>query len=152
MPLPYDLDGVRTRTTMYVGFAEFDIVAAYIDGLNAATHDSLLLGFREWLVPRVGGGTNLVWSEIVLLYLAFPGVADPRAQLQEAGNHARAIECLFTNLEEFWAERYRSSGMRAIYLRFQAWLKRQEWYSPEFPDWIDDEGIGVKGIGPGGPG
>ncbi len=147
MPLPYDLDGVRARPTMYLRSAEFDSVASYIDGLNAGTHDSLLLGFREWLVPRRDGGTNLVWSDIIL-DLAFLGVPDARAQLQQPSNHSKAIECLFRNLEKFWDERCTPNGLRAIYLRFHAWLKRQEWYSPASPDWISDEQGEKDGISP----
>jgi len=136
MALPFDLDHFRARPTMYIVRVEFDTVAAYIQGLNAATNNSLLLGFPEWLVPKRDGGTNLMWSELVL-ELAFPGVPDARAKLEQPANHVKAIECLFSNLEEFWSERSAPNGMRAIYLRFHGWLKRQKWYGPAFPDWID---------------
>jgi hypothetical protein len=124
---------------MYLRKVDFDVVVAYIDGLDAASHNCLLLGFREWLIPRLDDGSNLIWSEIVL-YLAFPGVADPRAQLQEEDDHTKAIESLFGHLDAYWSEKSRPNGMRAIYLRFQAWLEEQEWYSPQFPDWIDTRG------------
>lgn len=137
MPLPFDLDGVRARPTMYLARVEFDTVAAYVQGLDAATQYSLLLGFQEWLVPIRDGGANLGWTEIIL-DLAFPDAADARTQLEQATNHPKAIECLFRQLEAFWAERATPNGMRAIYLRYHAWLKRQEWYSPAFPHWIDE--------------
>jgi len=139
MTLPFDLDGVRARPTMYLTCADFYSVVAYIQGLNAATHDSLLLGFHEWLVVKRDGGTNLAWSEIIL-DLAFPGVTDARSQLDDADKQSWAIECLFRNLEEFWLMRSTRNGALAIYLRFRDWLKRQEWYSPTNPDWLDDEG------------
>ena len=149
MALPFNLDGLRVRPTMYLVRVDFDSVAAYLQGLNAATHDSLLLGFREWLVPKREGGTNLPWSEIIL-DLAFPGVADSRAQLKEAADHATAIDCLFGNFEEFWAERSTWTGLHAIYLRFHNWLKRQEWYAPGSADWIDDESGEKTGENKGG--
>jgi hypothetical protein len=135
MPLPFDLDRVRAAPGMFVARAGFDTLAAYVDGLNAATNDSLLLGFHEWLVPLVNGGNQYIWSHLVL-HLAFPGVEDPRAQLGEQENQRKAIECLFSSLEGFWAERSRPiTGLRSIYLRYQAWLDRQEWYTPGHPEY-----------------
>lgn len=144
MSLPFDLDHVRAHPTMYLVRVEFDTIAAYIQGLDAATHYSLLVGFHEWLVPKCDWGPNLAWTELILA-LAFPGVDDSRRQLQQPDDHAKAIECLFANLDAFWAERSTPEGMRAIYLRFHAWLKRQEWYTPAMPDWMDDEGN--QGVG-----
>ncbi len=139
MSLPFDLDGVRKSPSMYLFPVEFDVIIAYVLGIDAATHFSFLLGFQEWLVLKWGQGPDLAWPEIILK-LAFAGVPNARSQLEEANNHAKAIDCFFSNFQAFWEERSTRNGMLAIFLRYHAWLKRQEWYTPTDPDWIDDEG------------
>jgi hypothetical protein len=120
---------------MYLSLVEFDVAAAFIQGFDLASNGGALVGFREWLVVKLGYGNNLAWSESALR-LAFPDAEAPRQCLLQSGEQKRAVELLFRLLEEFWQEREAPHGLRRIYLKYQAWLQRQDWYGPKSPDYF----------------
>ena len=127
MSLPYNLDDVRRCPGMYATFPSFDMMTAFLMGIDQATDDEFLKGFHDWLVPKVGFAANLVWSALVL-YLAFPGTENARSSLIAPLGEATAFDCLFDNLEEFLAEKQKEGGLQTIQHRYQEWLKSQEWY------------------------
>jgi hypothetical protein len=104
---------------------EYDVASAFLTGFDVATHGGLLVGFHEWLLPRVGGGDNQYWTELVL-YLLFPGAPSPREHLARCKDQEQLVRSLFSLLEEFWLERDELHGLRGIYSRCHEWLQKQE--------------------------
>jgi len=142
MGLPHVLEQVRKRPSMYFHPVEFDVASAFLEGFNLASYVGALVGFREWLVMRLGYANNLAWPALVLR-LVFPDVESPRQFLVQNGKQKRAVESLFGLLEEFWQEWQSDGGLRRIYVKYQEWLRQQDWYGPSSPDWIP-----VKGSSP----
>ena len=132
MSLPYDLDEVRHRPSMYLPSPHFDVAAAYVMGIDAACNGGFLEGFREWLIPMVNSGNNLAWTELVLR-IAFPQTNNPRDLIHQSSDSAIAIECLFHCLEEFLTTKQQDKGLRFIHERYQKWLRSQDWYSSSEP-------------------
>lgn len=135
MALPYDLDHVRRCASMWILAPSFDTMAAFVQGADMAANRGILTGFREWLVVKVGWGSDVGWTELVLA-LAFPGSECPRAELAKLTDQTREIECLFELLEDFWHDK-EEAGLRVIYLRYEKWLRDQDWYEPSNPSWFD---------------
>ena len=126
------------RTSMYVGSESYEAVVAFLGGFDFARDGGPLGGFREWLVVRVDGGNNLVWEQLVLL-AAFPEQAwAERGTFSDEANKS-AIAALERLLLEFLAVR-EESGLRRIYLDHENWLRRQDWYAPDWPDWYEFDG------------
>ena len=145
MSLPYDLDGVRCRPSMYLPYASFYAVAAYLMGIDTARHGEFLEGFHEWLVPTVNGGDSLGWTELIL-QIAFPREDHPRDCLRSSSGDVAAIDCLFCCLEQFLATREQEQGLRSIQQRYLDWLKSQDWYDPALHG--KPKGGEPKGVGP----
>jgi hypothetical protein len=127
MSLPPALEHVKKHPGMYVYKAEFDSMAAFIGGFDLATNGGLLLGFREWLIVKLGYASNLAWPALALRLIF------------HANNQKRAVAELFDSLEAFLQERQAPDGLRRIILAYQEWLKRQDWYGPSSPEWIADD-------------
>jgi hypothetical protein len=127
MSLPPELAEVGKRPSMYLRVNTYDAAVSFVNGYNIALSGGLLVGFREWLIVRVDGAENRAWTELVLLELG-----DPEAQ----GEQSALIKGLFRVLEEFVAVRDVSGGLRRIYVAYEKWLERQEWYITTHPDWI----------------
>jgi len=138
MPLPQSLERVRQHPGMYLSPVEFDVVAAFLQGFHVATCSGLLEGFREWLVVKLGHGSNLAWSQLAL-HLAFPDAPSPRQRLSEHGGQQHAVEVLFRLLEEYWQAKESPQGLRRIFVDYQHWIQRQDWYGPSSPDYVASE-------------
>jgi hypothetical protein len=123
---------------MYFYKVEFDVVAAFIKGFDLAMTGGLLVGFREWLVVKLGYANNWPWEGLVLR-LTFPETESARSQLPQAENQQRAVESLFGLLEAFLQEREAPDGLRRIFLRYETWLRQQDWYGPSSPQWLPME-------------
>jgi hypothetical protein len=139
MSLPDVLEHMKKRPGMYVAKVDFDSVAAFIAGFNLATNGGLLVGFREWLIVKLGYGNNLVWDALVLK-LTFPEAESASNQLLQAEQQKRAVESLFQLLEAFLQEKNSPDGLRRIFISYEEWLKHQDWYGPSSPSWIADCG------------
>ena len=138
MSLPPALENVKKHPGMYFPKVEFDVVAAFINGFNLATHGGLLVGFREWLIVRLDYGNNWTWDGLILR-LTFPEAESVHSELLENDNQKRSVESLFALLETFLQERESPNGLRRIFVRYGEWLKRQDWYGPSAPQWIAAE-------------
>lgn len=115
---------VRSRTGMYFTEETYPVVAAFVLGYDMACEGGVLSGFREWLVMRVGSGSNLAWSALVL-DCAFPDSHPPEEALSAGPKAQRhAIDTLFALLAEFEQERSRPDGLRRILVAFEEWTKR----------------------------
>ena len=131
-------ENVRLRTGMYIVDATYESVAAFVLGYDIACEGGVLVGFREWLIPRVGTGNNQGWPELAL-YLAFPE-ADRRVPVRlTAEMQKHAIDSLFRTISEFDdARRNRGGGLRKVYLEYERWLRTQSWYDPSSPEWLGE--------------
>jgi hypothetical protein len=136
MGLPPLLEEVRKRPAMFLSKVDFDVLAGFLEGYHLAGNGGLLVGFREWLIVKLGYGNNLTWPGLVLRLL-FPGAESPGKCHLESNDQQRAVEFLFELLEEYWRERQAYDGMRRIFLQYEEWLKQQDWYGPESPQYID---------------
>jgi hypothetical protein len=115
---------VRTRTGMYID-GTYAAATAFILGYDLACEGGVCLGFREWLVMRVGRGSNLHWSGLVP-HVAFPSSGNPQeAVLASAETQRHAIDTLFSLLAEF-DEKVRSQpdGLREVFVAYERWLKK----------------------------
>jgi hypothetical protein len=136
MSLPEVLGNLRKRPGMYICPVTYDTAVAFVDGYDTATQRGLLVGFHEWLVVKVGEGNNLTWSALVSDLMQR---TTPLKELKNPDDHKAAIEFLFATLDQFLGERDEWGGMRRIYVAYERWLHRQDWYGPSSPDWIPDD-------------
>jgi len=114
---------------MFLSSVEFDGMTAFLNGYDIAQSGGFLVGFREWLIVQANGDSNLAWSALVLRVL------EKRHGLPQSD---KAIDGLFDLLEEFIAIRDLHEGLRQIYVKYEGWLRRQEWYTPKHPAWLSD--------------
>jgi len=129
-------ESIRARTGMYIPNATYDACVAFVLGYDIASEGGVLIGFREWLIPRVGTGNNQSWSALVL-HLAFPE-ADRRAPVRlSAELEKQAIDSLFRIIGEFDDQRRKPEGLRKVYLDYERWLRTQDWYDADSPYWLE---------------
>jgi hypothetical protein len=92
MSLPPILEDVRRRSGMFLSSPTLDNMTAFWVGYDTALSGGLLIGFREWLVMRLGYGTNLGWEALT---------ADILNQQYSQGDTSGQIEGLFVLIEQF---------------------------------------------------
>jgi hypothetical protein len=136
MGMPEVFKRIRKHPLLYIRRREFYDVVAFVNGFDSAIAGGLMIGLHEWLITKLGEGENLAWDELVLR-LTFPNVETPSQHLLLGNNQAIAFESLFALLEEFFNDRDAYNGLRRIYLQYECWLKRQSWYGPGVPNWLD---------------
>lgn len=129
MSLPVQLHPIRDRPALY-GLTTFEATVAYLNGYDDAILGSLLNGFREWLIVRAGGGSNLSWPALVENAM--------RLQLGEQGqkDSPEAAVFILRTLDEYHQVRSAPDGLRRVYLAYEKWLKRQSWYGPDSSQWL----------------
>jgi hypothetical protein len=124
MTLPVALEEVRKAPGMFLIPVSYETAVAFLIGYDIALAGGPLCGFREWLVLRVGGWDNLVWSALVEKLLGEAGLVERKQTLE---GQKKAVEFLFSLLEEFMAERD-EYGVRRVYVAYEQWLREQSWY------------------------
>ncbi len=115
--------GPRRRT-------DFEGASAFIDGLDTACNGGVLVGFREWLIVRLGDGNNLAWPELFLRF-GFPDSVEARGRGLPAADPDRLVNRLFEVFREFFEERDVVVGLPKIDRRHDAWLHTQPWFRDE---------------------
>lgn len=105
---------------MYAGDSLAEVLA-FIQGIDHGQCDGPLVGFREWLVVRQGGGNNLHYVGLVRAELRVP--LRGRSVVDDAG----AIKGLGELLALFFGERA-TLGLAGIFHAYLRWLTRQSWY------------------------
>ncbi len=88
----------------------------YLYGYDAGTQGSALLGFREWLLLKLGRQSSFVWSSLIT-ELAVPGASGSFGHrgLDEEQDR-RAVKALFQFLEDFLQDRdAERDGLRVIF-------------------------------------
>jgi hypothetical protein len=129
------LDAVRHRPEMLGLDRSFGQAMAYIAGFDQAHNGDFLAGFREWLITRVGTGSNWAWQGLVR-YIAFP---DIKTWELPPGEDRQAKEVFLDLLTEFLAIRGKRDGRLRIYDSYGKWLRAQSWYRPGSDDYLDDD-------------
>lgn len=100
------LNLVRLRPGMYVGRPGFLALALYLEGYMGHAWrrgDSTFDGWCGWLAGRLGHSHNLDWP-VLVVRIALPGSSGGPWDLA-AEDDARAVEAMFSLLDEFLAER-----------------------------------------------
>ncbi|MFJ5996561.1 hypothetical protein [Streptomyces sp. NPDC092370] len=113
------LELIRTRPGMYGLDGSYGDYVTYLHGYDAGSRDSALLGFREWLLLKLGHESSFVWSALVT-ELALPGASrafDYRNLDQEQSQVA--VDALFQFLEGFLRDRdEQRDGLRSIFREY----------------------------------
>ena len=109
------LSHLKVATGLFVSRESLASVCAFLDGFDLGRHRAPLLGFREWLVVRQGGGDNMGWIGLVHQFLT----ASDSEQCR--------IVALCTLIEDFLNYR-REQGLTKVYYEYGKWLMRQSWY------------------------
>jgi hypothetical protein len=131
------LENFHRRPGMFIPWVKYQSIVAFVTGFDAACDGGPLTGFEEWLIPRAGQGNNLAWPGLVL-HIAFPDASDPShvvSSTPETEKHA--IDVLFRTIFEFDDYRSKANGLRRIYLEYEHWLRGQDWYDKDSPQWVD---------------
>jgi hypothetical protein len=118
-------DNVRRYPGMYFSEVRFDVVAAFIQGFDAAYEGGVLIGFKEWIVLRLGYGTNLYWVPLVL-DAAFPD-QKPGAMFGvslSAADEKKAIDKLFELLDAFEHEVDTVNKLSKIFVDYTELVRR----------------------------
>lgn len=124
MRLPRDLVALRARPGMQLPSPTFGAVVAFVIGYDAASAGSFLEGFREWLIVKLEGGSNLWWPALVVeLMSSATGDQLSRPSWEEEDD--KATDFLFETIEEFLAYR-ETNGIRIILDEYSSWLRLQE--------------------------
>ena len=135
MRSPHPLEIFFDHIDMFLHVTTYDAAVSFIDGFNYANHGATLTGLREWLIPQVNKYSNMSWS-VLVLHLAFPGTLVPRDKITSEEIEEKLVKFLFDLFRRFFEESTGNWGFRLIYLKYDAWLRRQSWYGPGSPDWI----------------
>lgn len=114
------LSNVCTRTGMFVDPDTYEGFCAYIQGYDAATTYSLLRGFREWLVLRLGDGSNLAWTALVE-----DVIGARRRQAASDVEERAAIDQLFELIRDFIVERGDDVEAAGIFSRYAEWERKR---------------------------
>jgi hypothetical protein len=100
----------------------WEAAVAYILGYDDGNAGGLLLGFEEWLIPKLGEGNNRAWPSLVT-QIALPNDASPPFT-HEQDNTRRSV--LFDLLDEFFALKG-PLARRKVFDEYSAWLHEQPW-------------------------
>ncbi|MGC4761851.1 hypothetical protein ACLQ20_03210 [Micromonospora sp. DT46] len=138
---------VHKRPLMYLIRPDFSSATAFVLGCHVAD-EAILTGFQEWLVTRVGCGSNVFWPHLVLR-LTEP-VGPKNARELDPETDRRAFDALFSLLDEFLALREEHDSLRRVYRAYEEWQELRddngclETEAPECPvvDWPRPASIG----------
>ncbi len=126
------LEPVFARPEMYVGAEDYERVIALVVGFDLASQGGALVGFREWLVVRNDGPANAAWPELVRDGASKASTPPP---VCETGVSQREMIGELAELLRLFMLEREKRGVRSIFLDFQGWVARQDWYAPGGPDW-----------------
>lgn len=122
--------GALEQIELFATDATYASACAFVGGADYATDGTLLLGFREWLVTKLGHSNSLSWQSLVL------EVANRNGGVS-SDTDARAIKWLQKLLQEFEVIRLRRGGIKAVFVRYQRWLEQQDWFDVRI-DGVED--------------
>jgi len=123
------LASVRQRPSMHGLDGSCAAVTAYVLGCDAGSSGGILTGFREWLIVRLGSGSNLAWPALIRHL-----TPQDRTHPLTPDADAAAVTTLFQLLDEFMEQREQPDSLFKIYTAYQTWLNTQSWYHLETPE------------------
>ena len=115
---------VHQRPGMFLPKTDYCTVVAFVEGCDQGNSRGILTGFREWLIPQVGAGDNLVWWYLIA-WLTDP-VGPKHVHNMEPEVDARAVDMLFRLLDAFLDQRQTHNGMRKLYDDYRAWAEADD--------------------------
>ncbi|MFJ9822649.1 hypothetical protein ACIRU3_47250 [Streptomyces sp. NPDC101151] len=98
-------------------------MTAFVLGLDAGSSWSMLTGFQEWLVVRLGKGHDLTWP-VLVRHLTPGGWTHPLS----AHTDVAAVTTLYQLIGEFFTAREQPDGLARIFRDYQSWAITQDWY------------------------
>lgn len=114
---------VENRRVVFGGAPTIAQALAFIAGFNVATGYSLLRGFEEWLVVRLGGGYNIHWYGLVRsLALGIGPWDEPAADLGHEDEEAAAIR-IFEAVIDFLGTMDDPSARRGVLSSYERLLE-----------------------------
>ncbi|MEL5958886.1 hypothetical protein AADR41_29685 [Streptomyces sp. CLV115] len=116
------LTAIRREPARHGLDGSFSSMTTFLLGLDAGSSWSMLTGFQEWLVVRLGRGHGLTWPFLVR-HLA------PGGWIHLLTKHAdaAAVITLHRLLRDYFTIRERSGGLARILLDHQSWMVTQDW-------------------------
>jgi hypothetical protein len=132
------VEHLEKRPAMFGLDGSFREVSIFLEGVDVARDGTLFCGFREWLIVEVGGGNNLSWKALVLK-LALPGRASypGGARGLSPADDQVAVSALFDAIRRYRQMRETPNGLARIFASYLTWLRRQEWYKPGNPLYVE---------------
>jgi hypothetical protein len=117
------LTAVRREPARHGLDGSFSSMTAFLLGLDAGSSWSMLTGFQEWLVVRLGRGHDLTWP-LLVRHLTPGGWTHPLTKQADAA----AVITLHRLLRDYFTIRERSDGLARIFLDYQSWMVTQDWF------------------------
>lgn len=110
---------LNDKRQIFRGEPTTDQAMAFIAGFNEAWGFSLLRGFEDWLVVKLGGGFSYHWFRLLqsFVFEVRPGEELPDCTPEE---DAAAAEAMFRALIDFLDDMDRREGRRDLYLAYDA--------------------------------
>ncbi|MEW1643044.1 hypothetical protein [Streptomyces sp. NPDC091219] len=109
------LELIRTRPGMYGLDGSYGDYVTYLYGYDAGTRDGALLGFREWLLLKLGHHSSFVWPRLVT-ELVLPEASPGRGYRDLDEKQNSMVKALFRLLGEFLHDRdAERDGLRSIF-------------------------------------
>ena len=120
----YLFDSMKRRPGAVLAGQTYAEAVAFVMGCEVGNNNTLLCGFREWLVVRLNGFDPLPWGSLVLR-VAFPNEAlSPGDILSSKEKNKQATDALFDLILEFFRERGpNNEGLPKVYKRYNEWLR-----------------------------
>ena len=110
---------IAVRRQIFGGEPTVDQANAFLAGFNVASGSSLLRGYQEWLVVRLGGGYNIHWFALGHKLALGVGPYDPIPESSTSNQKDAGVRVLEA-VVEFLEEMGRLDGRRNLYVRYEA--------------------------------
>ena len=107
------------RLQIFGGEPSVEQANAFLAGFDVASGYSLLRGYQEWLVVRLGGGYNIHWFALGHKLALGVGPYDP-TPTSAAGEQNDAGVRVLEFVVEFLEEMGRLDGRRNLYVQYEA--------------------------------
>ncbi len=117
---------VRRRPGMYFGRGElrYDKLVAFLEGLDIGAQNTVLDGFREYLILRLGEESSVWWPGLALRLTVPHAAPHPDTDADDQA----AVAGLFDLLDEFLAEFPASRGRKRLFHEYFLWKQQLNFY------------------------
>lgn len=134
------VEGITTRTSMYVINADYFSFCNYLLGYDAGGNGAFLGGFHEWLCVKFDSSWNVIWSVAVASTILGDNFRSSEPKLEfDTETNQKLISNLRTLMIEFLELRDKV-GVRNIYYEHGVWQRSKSWF---------DENVNEGGVSDG---